>query len=276
MFPSTPTVPESCDPHGLLPEMVHAKDQQQRRKDFGRNGTYLVFRKLAQHVGLFRDFLTQNAPPGGQDLLAAKLVGRWASGAPLTLHPTRDPGIASNDFGYHKKDRNGFQCPIGAHIRRANPRDDLEHDSQQSVLTVERHRILRRGVLYGPRLLEGKPDDGQPRGLLFICLNADIRRQFEFIQQTWLNNPKFAGLHNDRDPIVGANREPGQPPKGRYEMIIQQETVRKRLRDLPRFVTMRGGGYFFLPGIKALRFLISLKPDHVSVPTEPFADTSGD
>ncbi len=259
MFPSTPTIPDASDSGGLLPEPVHDAKSAASVRDFGKNGSYLVFRKLRQDVWGFREFLARNAP-GAEDWLAAKLLGRWKSGAPLTLYPEADPVVPQgtlyrkpglpDDFLYHNTDRDGLKCPIGSHIRRANPRDDLEHDAEQSIITAKAHRILRRGVLYGPRLDENaSQDDGVERGLLFICVNADIRRQFEFVQQTWLNNPKFGGLRNNRDPIA-ANET--------HDMIIQRSPVRQRLKDLPRFVTMRGGGYFFLPGIRALQFLITL------------------
>jgi Dyp-type peroxidase family len=245
MFPATPTVPAERDPLGLLPHPVHAPDPQAPpQKDFGRNGSYLVFRKLYQDVAGFRRFVSVSASPDQQELLAAKLVGRFRNGDPLVKSPDK------NSFGYHDTDPDGLACPVGAHIRRANPRDDLEHDPAESLLTVRRHRIMRRGASYGPRLPEGVvQDDGQDRGLLFLCVNADIRRQFEFVQQTWLNNPKFAGLNNDRDPIVG---------QGGANMTVQHSPVRQCYGDLPRFVTMRGGQYFFLPGIRAMNYLCTI------------------
>jgi Dyp-type peroxidase family len=253
MFPQTPTVPAASDVNDRLPRMERAPDGVgAQEKDFGKNGTYLVFRKLYQDVAAFRQFLRDNASADlPTDLLAAKLVGRRKNGEPLVpLSPNGGPPTPRNDFGYRATDPEGVACPIGSHIRRANPRDDLEHNPEQSLQTVSRHRILRRGAPYGQRLAEGiEKDDGRDRGLLFICLNADIRRQFEFVQQTWLNNPKFFGLPNDRDPLVG---------EGGANMTIQASPVRRRISGLPRFVTMRGGQYFFLPSISALRYLCEL------------------
>jgi Dyp-type peroxidase family len=261
MFPPTPTVAWEKDQQETLPITVH--DSPERRKDFGKNGTYLVFRKLFQDVAQFRQFIRDNAEPELRGRLAAKLVGRWPSGAALTLFPDKDPdpsGEAKHDnaFGYRELDTNGLRCPIAAHIRRANPRDGLEHDSGQSLETVGLHRMLRRGMNYGPGLPEGARDDGKDRGLFFICLNADIRRQFEFVQQTWLNNPKFAGLSGDSDPLVGENFDSRFPTPGPHYMTIPDSPVRRRLRGLPRFVTVRGGDYFFLPSLSALRYLCSL------------------
>ena len=187
--------------------------------EVGRNGSYLVFRQLRQDVRGFWRFLDSAArrPDGTPDpeervRLAAKLVGRWPGGAPLTLSPERDdPALAEdNDFGYHDFDRDGARCPIGAHIRRSNPRDSLDPKpgTAKSLELNRRHRLLRRGREYGQQLtpdeaLEDPPPTEQERGLHFMCLNANISRQFEFVQGTWLNSPKFAGLYDDSDPLVG-------------------------------------------------------------------------
>lgn len=213
--------------------------------DLGRNGSYLVIRQLAQDVAGFWRFVDEATvgPDGTSDRaaqvrLAAKMVGRWPSGAPLALAPHEDdPALAdANDFGYFDEDPYGLRCPIAAHVRRTNPRDSLDPQpgSPQSIAVGKRHRLLRRGREYD-------------EGLHFLCLNANSSRQFELIQHTWINNPHFAGLHDEPDPLVsptsgGAFRIPAAP-------------VRTRLTGLPRFVTVRGGAYFFLPGLRALRAL---------------------
>jgi Dyp-type peroxidase family len=230
----------------------------------GRNGSYLVFRQLEQDVRGFWRFLdeaTRNpdggADPGARERLGAKLVGRWPSGAPLVLAPDADDArlAEENDFRYHALDGRGARCPVAAHIRRANPRDSLDPrpGTDRSLEINRRHRLLRRGREYGPPLsvedaLQGD-DDGEPRGLHFICLNANIARQFEFVQHTWLNNPKFDGLFDDADPLVG----PSEPWGGTF--TAPAEGVRERYSAVPRFVTVKGGGYFFLPGMSALRAL---------------------
>jgi Dyp-type peroxidase family len=213
----------------------------------GRNGSYLVYRKLYQDVAAFRQFLRKEArDPADEELLAAKLMGRWRSGAPLVLAPhADDPALAddpqrNSDFNYVNMDPNGLACPIGAHIRRANPRD--------SVHGANRNRLIRRGLPYGPPLPEGAPDDGADRGVAVLFGNASISRQFEFVQRVWLNERKFGGLDNDKDPIAGDN-------DGCFDMTIQRRPFRRRISGLPRFVTVRGGGYFFAPGIAALRYL---------------------
>jgi Dyp-type peroxidase family len=216
-----------------------------------RNGSYLVYRKLEQDVAGFRSF-ARAAMPDRPGYVAAKLVGRWPSGAPLALHPESDPrdrGVPvdpadQNAFGY-SSDPDGRACPIGSHIRRANPRDDDRFGPN----LAHRHALIRRGIPYGPRLADDRTaPDGEERGLLFVAYCADIVRQFEFLQRQWLNDGDAFGLGRDPDPVSGNHngtagfRIPGDDP---------------RFLDLPSFVTTRAGGYFFQPGIRALGLLVS-------------------
>ncbi|HEY5947110.1 MAG TPA: Dyp-type peroxidase [Kofleriaceae bacterium] len=231
--------------------------------DFGRNGTYLVFRKLHQHVDRFWSYVAARAaelepdPAAAAVLtqrLGAKLMGRWKSGAPLVHTPDHDdPKHATpervNAFAYYDDDRYGEKCPISSHVRRANPRDARGDNPRESTEVVNRHRILRRGRSYGPPLsdadaLAGR-DDNQPRGLYFVCLQASIARGFEFIQQTWLSNPGFNGLFCEPDPIMGNG-------DGTSEVTIPASPVRMRLANVPSVVTVKGGGYFLLPSLTAL------------------------
>lgn len=255
-------VPMQDDPSGLLPPAAPGAGSA----DFGRNGTYLVFRQLKQDVAAFWNFAGQRAEEGGQgsaEGLAAKMVGRWPSGAPLVRAPAQDdPSLAAlNDFSYGTEDPAGLRCPIGAHVRRTNPRDSLDPSpgTDRSVALTKHHRILRRGREYGPPLGSSSTgprpplaDDGQERGLQFICLNADLVRQFEFVQATWVASPKFGGLYDDADPLIGSRGPLGG------SLTIQDRPFRHRLQQLPEFVTVVGGGYFFMPGIRALRYLGSV------------------
>lgn len=223
-------------------------------QQLGRNGTYLVYRKLEQDVAAFE--ATLEAQSGGvarqKEYLAAKLVGRWRSGAPLTLSPDEDdPALGqdarrNNDFQYAAIDRAGTRTPLGSHVRRTNPRDALEKDPRLATIASRRHRILRRGRPYGPPY--SPQTASSPRGILFVAINTDIRRQFEFVQQVWMNDPKFAGLRTDKDPFA-TNHE------GDNTLTIQRHPVRQVLRGLPRFVTVRAAGYFFVPGVAALQFI---------------------
>ena len=236
---------------------------------FGRNGTFLVFRQLHQDVVGFWNYVARQAANKGYApvVLAAKMVGRWPDGTPLVESPTGpQPTLQTHDrFVYARHhthpDPFGFHCPIGSHIRRTNPRDSLNDDPQKSVMLSNQHRIVRRGRSYGkplvpnmdPAKLMDTPDDGTERGLHFICLNAAIDRQFEFVQNLWANNPKFGGLYDDPDPLIGVLD--GE----RSTFTVQQEPLRCTYSDMPRFVQMRGGAYFFLPGIAAIRMLGNMK-----------------
>jgi Dyp-type peroxidase family len=196
----------------------------------GRNGTYLVFRKLHTRVAAYRQYLRAKAASREEEaLLGAKMVGRWQSGAPLALCPERDdPGLGAdpgrnNHFGYGD-DLRGFKCPAGAHARRANPRDALEHEMS---VDVRLHRMLRRGTSYGPMLPDGVlEDDGADRGIVFV----------------------FVGAPAEKDPLAGANDETST-------FTIPQRPIRRRLQALPPFVITRGGEYCFAPGLRALRWL---------------------
>jgi len=215
-----------------------------------RNGSYMAYRRLQEHVGKFRDFLRQNAQtPGEQELLAAKLMGRWRSGAPLVLAPDKDDPVLgadpqrNNDFNYKQMDPQGYAVPLGSHMRRMNPRDTAHN--------MNRRRMIRRGATYGPLLPENTPEDGVERGIAAFVICASLIRQFEFAQNVWANDPNFHELGNERDPVIG-NQD------GTFEFKIPKRPIRKKITGLPAFTTVRGGAYFFLPGIKALRYLATL------------------
>ena len=216
-----------------------------------RNGSFMAYRRLQQHVGAFRDFLRQHGGPAAEDqeLLAAKLMGRWRSGAPLVLAPEKDdPAIAddpqrSNNFNYAKMDPHGYAVPLGAHIRRMNPRD--------TAVNMRRRRMIRRGATYGPALPEGTPEDGAERGIAAFVICASLVRQFEFAQNVWVNDPNFHELGNERDPFIGAQ-------DGTYDFTIPKRPIRRKVVGLPAFTTVKGGAYFFVPGVRALNYLSTL------------------
>ncbi len=221
----------------------------------GRNGTFVVFRKLHQRVAAFRRYLKENAStPEEQEMLAAKMMGRWRSGAPLALSPTRDdPELGAdarrnNEFTF-ADDATGYKTPPGSHIRRTNPRD------ADVAGVVRLHRMIRRGTAYGAELPEGVlDDDGQDRGLMFAFVGAHIGRQFEFVQSEWANSGEFLGLGNVKDPIMGAQQAEG----GTYSFA--RKPIPRMLRALPTFVLTRGGEYCFMPSLSALRWLAELAP----------------
>jgi Dyp-type peroxidase family len=260
-------------------------------RDIRRNGTYLVFRQLEQDVAAFNAFLSDVAKRIGEneEWVAARLLGRWRNGDPLVTkgpaaqaanskgpdakaadakgpdaqatdskgpdakaanakEPDAKAADSKNDFLYYYEDRSGLTCPIGAHIRRANPRDSLRPDPETALHLSKMHRIIRRGRPYGEKW---QPDAAKPdgekaeRGMLFIALNADIAGQFEMIQHSWLNNPHFNGLYTGTDPISHFSEDEG--------ITIQSRPANLQICRPAPFVRVRGGAYFFLPGIKALR-----------------------
>ncbi|WFU43464.1 cytochrome P450 [Bradyrhizobium sp. CB82] len=223
--------------------------------------------------------------------VAAKMVGRWRDGASLIRHPEGPAADEDNDFLPGVEDPQGLRCPYGAHIRRANPRDSLQPGSEEQIKISNRHRIVRvgrpyvegsggedpvgddqrleaRGVANGPGNFDKRgsdwstQDEGttceasqridscEPKGLLFMCLNADIERQFEFLQQTWISSPSFHGLKDERDPLVGTS---GPGKTGTFTVPTTVGPL--EITGLQSFVTVKGGGYFFLPSRSALRFL---------------------
>jgi Dyp-type peroxidase family len=233
--------------------------------DFGKNGTYLVMRQIEQDVKRFWDFMDDNSknPDGSTNMyeciaLASKMVGRWPSGAPLASSPDRDdPSLETkNNFLFEfQKEENFGKCPRGAHIARANPRDALDKDPKKAFEVANHHRILRRGRSYGrPFITSMEPDklfnqankEYEERGLHFICLNTNISRQFEFVQSKWLNNKKFNGLYNDADPVSDT---------GVSDFTIPERPVTRQIKEIPSFVSVKGGGYFFMPSLSALKFL---------------------
>lgn len=232
--------------------------------DFGLNGSYMVVRELKQDVAAFWRSMAAGAarmkardPKNAADVdaiwLAERVIGRTLNGdllCPAGSLPPDASGQPENDFGFHDRDPHGSGCPLGSHVRRGNPRDALAakpQDQQTLLNAANNHRILRRGRKFGPPANNPPTDDGADRGLLFICLNTDISRQFEFVQQTWILNRNFATLYDETDPLIG--------PKG--TMTIHAQPLR-RIVEVDTFVQMAGGDYFFLPSLPALRYLAAL------------------
>jgi Dyp-type peroxidase family len=250
--------------------------------DFGANGTYLVVRQIEQHVDEFNAFLVATAdklrdqPPNVsaplEEWIAAKMVGRWKDGTSLVRYPHAPGSTANrnlnadvggreadasnpppagqdkpsevepdNDFLFGVEDPNARRCPFGAHIRRTNPRDSFDPGSTEQLKVTNRHRILRVGRTYTNQ-------NKSPRGLMFMCLNGDIQRQFEFVQQSWVASPSFHGLENENDPMIGGRQ-------GTAAMCIPMAGCPVQLKGLKDFVQVIGGGYFFLPGRQAIRLL---------------------
>jgi Dyp-type peroxidase family len=255
-----PYVPETLEGAAAR---LHRDDAPEGYLDLGKNGSYLVVRELQQDVAAFWRSLDQGADaiklrnPAATHVtaewLAERIVGRNRDGD--LLYPDGfvkpSPEGPANDRGYIHADPFGIGCPMGSHVRRANPRDGLAKDpaTAQTLLdAANNHRILRRGRKYGaPAQGDLRQPDGVDRGLLFMCLNTDLARQFEFVQQTWLLNRNFANLFDETDPLVG--------PRGTF--TVHDQPLRRRI-TVDTFIRMAGGDYFFLPSLPALRYLRSL------------------
>jgi deferrochelatase/peroxidase EfeB len=266
---------------GGVNDLLAPAEDDPSKRDVGRNGTYLVLRDLRQDVRAFWSFAKSEE-------LASALVGRRTNGDPLVpLAATPIEGIGTtpqalsqNNFTY-ADDPDGTRCPFGAHIRRANPRNaDFPEPPSGSIDTVVEmlglrqaafhddltssvrfHRVLRRGREYGPRLTPSDaqtpaPENDPPRGLRFLCLNANITRQFEFLQNAWIASDSFNGLIGEADPLLG-NRESGPGGRATNAFVLNRvRAARRRITGLPRFVTVTGGAYFFLPGLRTLRYFV--------------------
>jgi Dyp-type peroxidase family len=220
------------------------------------NGAFMVYRKLHQNLATFRAYLDAQAPlyAGGKEKLAAKFIGRWSDGTPLELSPdvpdasiVHDPNRNTN-FTYGA-DPEGTRCPLGAHIRRVHPRDAFGFTGR----LIDRRRITRRGLPYGRFAAEGEQvSDTEDRGVIFMALNASISRQFEFVQQQWIDYGNDAHLGNDKDMLMGNHG-------GRGKFVVQGDRNPANppfvCGNLPNFVELRGGDYFFLPSITALAMI---------------------
>ncbi len=258
----SPVVRVSKDRRNVLPQELN-QNREDTRKDFGINGSYLVIRQLAQKVNEFEDFCEKSAEQLNRqndsnehsaEWVGAKMIGRWKDGRPLVRHTRqhvssdKQPYKLSekdNDFRYRREDPQGLNCPLGAHVRRANPRDSLGDDIETQIGLSNRHRVLRVGRPY-------RNADTDEQGLMFMCLNADIERQFEFVQQTWLGNTSFHDLMGESDVFNS-----GKCPMSK-RFTIPTAQGRKTVSGLEQFVVTKGSGYFFMPGRQALQFLLNL------------------
>lgn len=263
---------------GAPPTFPSFEAEQGPIRDFGRNGTFLVVRQMQQHVERFNTFTKEAAEKINRGKLgnaldakidaewvAAKMMGRQKNGDPQVLRPGGDVDEAPktsaatiNDFAFAHDDPQGLRCPFGAHIRRANPRDGLRPDDAMQQSITNRHRLLRRGRAYeiphdGAAGGNGAPSE---KGIVFTCLCADLERQFEFVQQTWIASTSFHGLTGEVDPIIG---NPDPTKKGVFTIPTALGPI--TLEGLEQFVTVRAGGYFFLPSYSAIHYLLDRNKD---------------
>jgi deferrochelatase/peroxidase EfeB len=257
--------------------------------DFSRNGTFMAYRKLYQNVVAFRTFMTETAgrfgavfgidnPIDAEETLKAKIAGRWRDGVPLTLAPTvadwnafnhkypqvspekdhagylaRNQALANFTYG---GDSSGLKCPIASHLRRVNTRDSMGPTGHVGSVLTNRRRIIRRGLPYG----DSSPGvaESSEHGIVMLAVCASLFRQFEFVQQQWINYGLDARSGNDTCPLVG-NHSPGgaDGPKAKYVIPSDPQYGRPPyiVEGIPQFVETRGGEYFFIPSMTALRMI---------------------
>ena len=263
-YPPSPTVPGHTDPLGILRAVEvdgSITAEKSRWHDFGRNGSFVVVRQLQQHVERFEDYCRAAAGSVEKltgaavtpDWVGARIVGRWKDGSSLVKSPHRPSGDPpDNRFTFGADDPQGLRCPLGAHVRRSNPRASLNTDLDTEIRITKRHRIFRVGRTYTAAGTDGQTE----KGLLFMCVNASIERQYEFIQQTWMASGSFHGLRDEKDPLIGTQKVGARgKPRGRFALPRWEGSL--ALEGMPSFITTRGGGYFFLPSRAALRYMLA-------------------
>ena len=256
-------------------------------KLLSKNGSYMVYNKFHENVGNFNNYLdsAESKYDIDKEELAAKFVGRWRNGAPITTYPKKEDAdkvaqerqaallainkatnpkeqeearenfkrVNKNFTGFDfADDKTGSKCPMGAHIRRSNPRGSLEFNNNGAFETPaaldNRRRLIRRGLPYGVSTSDS--NDGE-HGTIIMTIVADIKRQFEFVIQQWLNYGNDFKLANDRDPITGNQKE----STGRMVLEGGEGQAPKFLMDIPQFIETRGGVYLFIPSITALNLI---------------------
>ena len=237
-------------------------------RQLGLNGSFAVFKKAETDVVGFENFLQSNKDKIDPELLAAKMLGRWRNGVPLALSPDTDspaggiPPEQLNNFEYVDADGSGdpkgICCPVGAHIRRVNPRGQPVQGQGLPGGSNNSHRLIRRGLPYGPAYDPGQPYDGIERGMLFHFINANIENQYEFVLRQWVNDSEFAGAvrlpPKSKDPLIGT-----QKPAESIFVIPQADGGPPiEVTGLSSFVTTKAAAYLFLPSITAIKFIASL------------------
>ncbi len=265
-YPPPAAVPAAEDPLDILPDTAAPARRYPRFgpaetpevvRDFARNGSFLAVRVLEQHVNEFEHACETIAEqtgarythlenelgaPIGAEWVAAKMIGRWPNGGSLLRHATRPDAVTAEDFtlAFGSDDPRGVQCPLGSHVRRANPRDSLQPGDAKEIAIVNRHRLMRRGRSY---------ERGDEKGLFFMAICGDLERQFEFVQRSWLMAPHFHTLDNETDPLLGARDN----ADGVFTIPTSGGSI--KLEGLGSYVSLKAGGYFFLPSRSALLYL---------------------
>jgi deferrochelatase/peroxidase EfeB len=238
-------------------------------RELGLNGSFAVFKMIETDVVGFENFLQSHKETIDPELLAAKICGRWRNGTPLALSPDTDrrpggiPHEQLNNFEYVNPDGSGdpkgLRCPVGAHMRRINPRGQPITGQGQPGGSNNTHRLIRRGMPYGPVYDPKQPHDGIDRGLFGYFINSSIENQYEFVLQNWVNDSEFAGAvrlpRKARDPMIGTQ----DPAESIF--VIPQADGRPpiKLTGFSSFIKTKAAAYCFLPSVTAIKFISRLE-----------------
>jgi deferrochelatase/peroxidase EfeB len=236
-------------------------------RELGLNGSFACFKMIMTDVVGFEKFLQSNKDKIDPELLAAKICGRWRNGIPLALSPDTDsppggiPLEELNNYDYVNADGSGdpkgLRCPVGAHMRRINPRGQPVTGQSHPGGSNNTHRLIRRGMPYGPVYDPAKPYDGIERGLLGYFINATLENQYEFVLSQWVNDSAFAGSvrlnPKSKDPMIGT-----QDPTESIFVIPREGAPPITVTGLSTFITTKAAAYCFLPSITAIKFISAL------------------
>jgi len=263
-----PDQQQPCEPWLFVMQEAAENYYVPEPKELGLNGSFAVFKKIMTDVVGFENFLQSNKDKIDPELLAAKICGRWRNGVPLALSPDTDSppgGIALdqlNNYEYVNADGSGdprgIRCPVGAHMRRINPRGQPVTGQGQPGGSNNTHRLIRRGMPYGPNYDPKLPYDGIERGLLGYFINSSIENQYEFVLSQWVNDAEFAGAvrlpPKAKDPMIGT-----QDPAESVFVIPQANGAPAiKVTGFQSFVTTKAAAYCFLPSITAIKFISKL------------------
>jgi len=264
----TPDHQQPCEPWLFVLQEQAENYFVPEPRELGRNGSFACFKMIATDVVGFENFLQSQKDKIDPELLAAKICGRWRNGVPLALSPdTKSPTVVIpldqlNNYEYVNADGSGdpkgLRCPVGAHMRRINPRGQPVTGQGHPGGSNNTHRLIRRGLPYGPAYDPKQPYDGIERGLLGYFINSNLENQYEFVLGQWVNDSEFAGavrLHpQSKDPMVGT-----QDPATSIFVIPQADGAPPiKITGFGSFVTTRAAAYCFLPSITAIKFISNL------------------
>jgi deferrochelatase/peroxidase EfeB len=264
----TPDHQQPCEPWLFVMQDEAENYFVPKPPELGLNGSFAVFKMIETDVVGFENFLQSNKDKIDPELLAAKICGRWRNGTPLALSPETDspqggiPPERLNEYEYVNSDGSGdprgLRCPVGAHMRRVNPRGQPVTGQGEPGGSNNTHRLIRRGLPYGPTYDPAQPYDGIKRGLLGYFINSSIENQYEFVLGHWVNDSEFAGAvrlnPKSKDPMIGTQ----DPTESIFVIPQTNGSPPIKITGFSGFTTTKAAAYCFLPSITAIKFISQL------------------